>query len=85
MPLFLDAQNNEISIKAVVLQDYKIQIDQEITYLNPSDHVMDTIYLLNWANSAQKLLFFNTIGYSQIVYNLIISTIGYLKSMCTRE
>ena len=50
MPLFLDAQNNEISIKAVVLQDYKIQIDQEITYINPSDHVMDTIYLLNWAN-----------------------------------
>ncbi len=50
MPFFFHAQNNEISIKAVVLQDYKVLIDQEITYINPSDHVMDTIYLLNWAN-----------------------------------
>ena len=50
MPFFFHAQNNEISIKAVVLQDYKILIDQEIIYINPSDNVMDTIYLLNWAN-----------------------------------
>ena len=50
MPFFLCAQNNEISIKAVVVKDYKILIDQEITYYNPSDQPMDTIYLLNWAN-----------------------------------
>ena len=50
MPFFLCAQNNEISIKAVVVKDYKILIDQEITYYNPSDLPMDTIYLLNWAN-----------------------------------
>ena len=49
MPFFLCAQNNEISIKAVVVKDYKILIDQEITYYNPSDLPMDTIYLLNWA------------------------------------
>jgi len=50
MPFFLCAQNNEISIKAVVVQDYKILIDQEIIYYNPSDLPMDTMYLLNWAN-----------------------------------
>ncbi len=47
---FLHAQNNQISIKASLLQDHKILIDQEITYYNPSDQEMDTIYLLNWAN-----------------------------------
>ena len=47
---FLYAQNNQISIKASLLQDHKILIDQEITYFNPSDQEMDTIYLLNWAN-----------------------------------
>ncbi|MGB5321523.1 hypothetical protein, partial [Lutimonas sp.] len=47
---FLHAQNNQISIKASLLQDHKILIDQEITYYNPSDQHMDTIYLLNWAN-----------------------------------
>ena len=50
MPFFLCGQNNEISIKAVIVKDYKILIDQEITYYNPSDSPMDTIYLLNWAN-----------------------------------
>lgn len=48
---FLHAQNNQISVKASILQDHKILIDQEITYYNPSDQEMDTIYLLNWANS----------------------------------
>ncbi|MGI9531576.1 MAG: aminopeptidase [Lutimonas sp.] len=50
MPFFFYAQNNQISIKAVVLSEYRISIDQEITYYNPSDRPMDTIYLLNWAN-----------------------------------
>ena len=47
---FLYAQNNQISIKASLLPDHKMLIDQEITYYNPSDQQMDTIYLLNWAN-----------------------------------
>lgn len=50
VPVFLHAQNNQISIKAVLLEDHKILIDQEITYYNPSDQYMDTVYLLNWAN-----------------------------------
>ncbi len=47
---FLLAQNNQISIKASLIHDHKILINQEITYYNPSDQQMDTIYLLNWAN-----------------------------------
>ncbi|MCA0933932.1 aminopeptidase [Lutimonas saemankumensis] len=39
-----------MSLKAVLMQDYKILIDQDITYFNPSDSILDTIYLLNWAN-----------------------------------
>ena len=50
MPLFLHAQNNQISIKAALLDDHKILVDQDIIYYNPSDQPMDTIYLLNWAN-----------------------------------
>ncbi len=50
VPFFLHAQNNQISIKATLLNDHKILIDQEITYYNPSGQQMDTIYLLNWAN-----------------------------------
>ena len=50
VPFFLFAQNDQISIKATFLPDHKILIDQEITYYNPSDQQMDTIYLLNWAN-----------------------------------
>lgn len=51
LPLFFFGQNNKMSIKAVLMQDYKILIDQEITYFNHSDSILDTIYLLNWANS----------------------------------
>lgn len=49
-PFFLYAQNNDIAIKAVLAQDHKIIIEQEITFHNPSEDVLDTIYLLNWAN-----------------------------------
>ena len=48
--MFLHAQNNQISIKASLLPDHKMLVDQEITYHTPSDQQMDTIYLLNWAN-----------------------------------
>lgn len=50
LPFFLHAQKNQIYIKAALLSDHKIMIDQEITYYNPSDQALDTIYLLNWAN-----------------------------------
>ena len=50
MPIFLHAQNNQISIKASLQTDHKLLIDQHIVYYNPSDEPMDTIYLLNWAN-----------------------------------
>jgi len=43
-------QNNQISMKAVLIDDHKIQIDQEITFFNTSEQQLDTIYLLNWAN-----------------------------------
>ena len=50
MPSLFYAQNNQISIKAALSKDHKIVIDQTITYVNPSEHSLDTIYLLNWAN-----------------------------------
>ena len=43
---------NNIDLKAVFDIDNKqIKISQTIKYQNSSQHVLDTIYLSNWANS----------------------------------
>lgn len=51
VPFFLYAQNNKISIEASLIDQSKILIDQEIVFYNAADVALDTIYLLNWANS----------------------------------
>lgn len=49
-PCLSHSQNNEIEIRATLIGDHKMMIDQVIRYYNPSEAPMDTIYLLNWAN-----------------------------------
>ncbi len=52
MNLIVFSQNNEININAVFsAETHQIQIEQEIIYYNNSNKILDTIYLLNWANA----------------------------------
>ena len=50
VPIVFFAQNNKIMIDAELLEGNKLTVHQEITYFNVSDTVLDTLYLLNWAN-----------------------------------
>jgi hypothetical protein len=45
------AQNNKISVDARLADNHRILLEQEIFYVNHSEQVLDSIYLLNWANA----------------------------------
>ena len=36
---------------AVLIEDHRLLIQQEIVFYNRSDVTLDSIYLLNWANA----------------------------------
>ena len=64
MQAWLHGQSNKITMDAVLIEDHRLLIQQEIVFYNRSDVTLDSIFLLNWANAykdrntplAQRLL-----------------------------